>query len=175
MKNSSLKLVRFVGSVALALAALGAHAQPDLYHTVVFEDSAQGEALVQGQIEEAIASLTADQGPNFSSFEINNNLCVAYMAAKDLSSASVACDAAVRTSTANRALRNLWSTKRARNNDRAVALLNRGVLNALNGDIDSAREDFSASARLDSRLDAPRANLSRLLSRATAAKSAANR
>ena len=174
MKTSRSILIRCLVSVALAMTLLGAHAQSNHYRTLVIQDAAAGEALVQGQIDEAIAVLTADEPTARGSFETHNNLCVAYMARKDLSAATSACSAAVASSDAKKRSLSAWATQPV-HNQRAIALLNRGVLNALSGNIDAARGDFVASSRLDRRLEEPRANLERLLTRASAAKAAANR
>lgn len=124
---------------------------PDAYRVMVISDQAYGEMLLAGNYEDAIAGIEARER-RVSRFATSNNLCAAYTVTKNVILAKSACNTAVRLS-------------RRTPRDRAVALTNRGVLNALIGDEAAAREDFEEAIRFRARIRQPVDNLARLESR----------
>lgn len=137
----------------------------DLFRVVVFEDSANGEALMKRDVVTAIDDLAPRVDNAKARFVERNNLCAAYIVAKNVEEARDVCEAAVKIG--NRRVRDasVWSAYSLRRNF-AVALTNRGVLNALVGETDAAARDFEKAARMNRTMEEPRANLERLAERA---------
>ncbi|MFK7885257.1 MAG: hypothetical protein AB8G16_00200 [Gammaproteobacteria bacterium] len=166
------KFNTFLSLFALAAASNSALAQEDLYQTLVFEGGAQSAELIRGDAEEAVAQLTGKFPEGRSIFSVQNNLCVAYIALKDVEAATKSCDTAVRASRRQLSVTEVfvshsWHTRRA------IALTNRGVLAALRGQTEAATADFQKAGRLDSSLSGPRANLQRLLAKTELAQTVA--
>jgi Flp pilus assembly protein TadD len=149
-------------NVALAFSALafsvsaGAEEQEKRYTMTAITDASFGHTVTTGDYEQAIQRITA---PNYhlkESFAAKTNLCVAYTKTGAIGAASDACEAAVTELDVNRFR---YSDERA---NLAVALTNRGVLRAVQGDTDRARQDFVEAVELDSGLATPATNLARL-------------
>ncbi|MFK8014139.1 MAG: hypothetical protein AB8G17_01695 [Gammaproteobacteria bacterium] len=155
----SLLLASLTVSAAGELPTVGNDA--DRYYVAVVEDVAQGPALLAGDYAEAIDKL-ADQSDR--RFSTRNNLCAAYIAAKDLTMAEQACDVAVSVSQRGLRHRDDWQRKEKRR-EHAYALTNRGVAAALTGRSEEALRDFQLAVKLDSTLPEPAANLRRLESK----------
>jgi tetratricopeptide (TPR) repeat protein len=151
------------------IAAFGQIAQaaeaPSAYVMTVILDQAQGDQLLRGSYGQAIESLTADsKRPRFAE---NNNLCVAYTKTNNLPEAEQACSAALRNS---KPLFGLYDL--ARKTDHAVALSNRGVIHAVSGDLERAKQDFRAAIKVNRYLTAAAENLAILEAKTTEAVSA---
>lgn len=163
IKRTSLK-PKFVASVAGLLMVVSAQfadaaeAQSPYVMTVI-ADKAQGEQVVSGQYEDAIAAITAPKSQNRDSFAASNNLCVAYTKMNDLAKATAACADALQVSENKFGP---WYDAPRMRRDRALALSNRGVIRAITGDDSGARQDFELAIKLGRKLSAPMANLARL-------------
>ena len=163
-------LLKTMGKVFLfgIVAAFGQVAQaggaPSAYVMTVISNQAQGDQLVQGAYGEAIENLTAAKRYRFAE---NNNLCVAYTKTNQLPEAERACSAALKSS---KPLFGLYDVPR--NTDYAVALSNRGVIRAVTGDIERARQDFQAAIRANRSLSAAAENLAILDAKTTETVSA---
>lgn len=162
------------GVAALLLAVAGqsmADSVPSAYSMAVIQDDAFGSTVMSGDYAKGISKLTSFGGKRAKSFATNNNLCVAYTMTKDFDSAASACEAALAASEkygkyANSPLNPYDSTR-----DQAMAYSNRGVLRAMTGDYDGAKQDFEYAAKLSKYLDAPEDNLARLQTREATALS----
>lgn len=155
--NKRAKRFRMSLAIALALAtqALSATEQaPEPYHMAVISDAAYGEVLLLGDYGLVIKEFDGKKIPLREQFPVHNNLCVAYVMAKDTDNAERACDVAVTVGKRGAAARDL-----------AVALMNRGVVRAISGDNAGARQDFKLAIRTHRGLKAPNENLARLESR----------
>ncbi|NNL55285.1 MAG: hypothetical protein HKP32_09050 [Woeseia sp.] len=148
-------------ALAIAQTSLArTNEMPQAYTMMAIEDVAEGSLVTKGKFSEAIQKIS-EKELKFIAFEANNNLCVSYTSLGDFDNATIACEAAVATrATAKRnILRRLALSKRQFLHDKAVALSNRGVLRAVTGDLEGAREDFTNSVKLDKWLDDAKANL----------------
>lgn len=142
-----------------------AESQPSYVMTVI-ADRAHGEQLVSGEYKEAIAAITSPTSPQKrykDTFAVSNNLCVAYTKSNDLAKAHQACAEALRMSKNSFGP---WYDATRKRSDQALALSNRGVIRAITGDDDGAREDFQLAIKLGRKLSAPLENLARLDSEA---------
>ncbi len=172
MKHLTMNVKHFnrlkrMGAVAtalgLSLAASTAFAEGKAYEMVVYSDSPTGKQLLAGELEEAM-----DVGASLhvSSFERYNNQCVSLTLAGDHAEAAVACDAAVTAARRSKGAQRVRFTSRGVMGDvrtkRAMAFTNRGVLRAVQGDLEGAREDFETAVNLTSRVEAAPANLATL-------------
>jgi Flp pilus assembly protein TadD len=141
-----------------AQSADAAEAQSPYVMTVI-ADMAQGEQVVSGQYEDAIAAITSPNTRNRDSFAASNNLCVAYTKMNDLTKATAACADALQVS---KNTFGPWYDASRMRSDRALALSNRGVIRAITGDDSGARQDFELAIKLGKNLSAPLENLARL-------------
>lgn len=150
-----------VAGLLMAVSAqfAGAAEAQSPYVMTVIADKAQGEQVVSGQYEDAIAAITSPKSQNRDSFAASNNLCVAYTKMSDLAKATAACADALQVS--NNKFGPWYDASRMRN-DKALALSNRGVIRAITGDDSGARQDFELAIRLGRKLSAPVENLARL-------------
>ena len=122
-------------------------------------------SLVPALLTMTLSTTTARQ----TSFETQNNLCVAYAKAKQLEQAIDACEAAMRSLQAKKDVfegrRYLRTTKReAYIANLSIALSNQGVLYAVSGEHAQARDNFMAAMDLETDRSAARDNLHRLSS-----------
>lgn len=122
----------------------------------VYEDMAQGRAILEGSADEVIDVLMEEKGAEEFSFEENVNLCVAFTQVKRIREAMRACDAAVSASheKARRIRRTaspVYTPVREAKDVLAIALGNRGVLHAITGEREQARELFEKALDLQSR------------------------
>lgn len=173
MKNSENRKSKkraSIGALTLLLTAIGtlpgaASAHDLAYRMTTIIDSAHGREVVAGQYDLAIEKIAASRTDG-DAFFASTNLCVAYAKSGDMDDAIAACDAAVRHAATvsvdmygdlSRA-----SRARLRNKYQALALSNRGVLYAINGEFARAREDFTQALKAKSYRQAARVNLARL-------------
>lgn len=143
-------------------AAVQADEQPSNYVMNVIDNQAQGEQMISGDYERAIENIIAQARERDNRFAESNNLCVAYAKTNELQKAAQACDEAVQKTRLPVAI-GYYDYRR--NEDHSVALSNRGVVRAVSGDIEGAREDFVLALQVNSRLEAPAANLAHLQKR----------
>lgn len=158
---------RLVAVAAIAIACGNAWAAPaaPAYTMTVISDDAQGHKIVSGDYKQAIDTINASRS-RFNQVSRTTNLCVAYTKSGELDMAAEACDAAILSikndnysyGLADRV--NLQSGAYRRS--LAMALSNRGVLRAINGEVELAREDFLQALDLRAGIAAPSVNLARL-------------
>ena len=134
------------------------------YVMTVYSDMAQGRAILKGEAGELIEELGENKSGKVFTLEENNNLCVAFTQASQVDNAISACDAAVLASAERtQRTRKFHSTRSLRvrqaRTGQAVALANRGVLYALTGELDAAREMFEMALALDSKKSQIKTNL----------------
>ena len=159
---------------ALGLIAAGcfgtaaADAVESPYTVAVISDAAHGRQVLQGKYEDAIRNIKPSQRGAYARYYAANNLCVAYVMTRNIDAAATACNDAI---TAIRGIvdRQPGTAKRsdiARTQRKflAMALSNRGVLNAISGDEERARKDFTQALALEAGLPAPASNMARLSS-----------
>ena len=163
MKQSHLTKPKHAIAVASALLAIvtapaqatPARAESTPYTMTVITDQAHGRRVTAGNYQQAIRRITHNGQHSRSRFADHNNLCVAYAKTVELDKAAAACDAAVeqvrkREKRAMRSTHPFGAAKHAFKADLSIALSNRGVLHAVAGKADLAREDFVAAIELRS-------------------------
>jgi tetratricopeptide (TPR) repeat protein len=113
----------------------------------VISDESQGRAILSGDYDTAISKMT--------------NLCVAYAKTKDLQKAIQACDAAVADVTSQVSKNRLMANNKhpAMRRDLAIALSNRAVLFAIQGDLEMAQVGFKEAIKLGIGINEPQFNL----------------
>jgi tetratricopeptide (TPR) repeat protein len=167
--------MKLSGLVALALShsafagtaqAAEKDAEVKPYAMTVHEDRAHGLSILKGKIDHAIKRLSAN--PKTSANPENaTNLCVAYAKAKELDKAIAACDVAVAelTSKNNAIDKHPYRYDQLRvsvQTDLSIALSNRGVLFAVKGEDEKAREIFLTALQLEYDRSRAEDNLARL-------------
>ena len=128
---------------------------------------------MDGSFETAIQKLSAQKGKKRNEFAVHTNTCVAYAKAKQVAKASTACDEALAFAEAQ--LDALGPGSHARKSrlrqvrsDMTVALSNQGVLLAINGETDRAKDAFDNALQLKSHRKLVRNNIARMNSLPTA-------
>ena len=160
----------FLAGMLAAFAPIAqAQQNPAAYVMTVIHDRAAGDQVISGEYGQAIERLTANTAKRSSTFAASNNLCVAYAKTNRLPEAEQACSAALRTSKTTYAS---WYDVISKRDFYAVALSNRGVIRAVSGDIEQARQDFKAAMKFSSTLTAPAENLAALEAKTTETLSA---
>jgi Flp pilus assembly protein TadD len=165
----------FAGKLAVtfAVSALafsvsgGAEERQSAYTMTAITNASYGERVTRGEYEYAIEKITAPDYNKKGSFESAVNLCVAYTKIGALESAQLNCDAAIskvreRMKGSSAFMLSQLPGYSSPERDLAVALSNRGVLRAVSGDLELARQDFAEAVKLETTLDAPGINLARL-------------
>lgn len=150
--------------LAIALFAASpavAHDQESAFEMTVIRDAAYGGRVVAGQFDEAISRINAARVRPSQKFFAETNLCVAYTKSGDLESAHEACDEALALAFPRGEVLPESRARIARRYE-ALALSNRGVLRAVSGDSDRARQDFRDALDLEAGLSAPGRNLAHL-------------
>ena len=147
--------------------ALHAGEQKKVYTLTAIEDESFGEEVVAGNYDTAIEGILSSRKAHPLGFEAQTNLCVAYTRSGDFTQAGRSCDAAL--AALERRIRRAsgpgyapFQLRRVKEKYLAVALSNRGVLRALSGKPDLARQDFIRAAGLRYGLDVADANLAKL-------------
>ncbi len=136
------------------------------FQMLVAEDSAPGRHLIDGDVD---AALALSETRSLNRFNALNNHCVSLTLKGELDKAEVVCNDAVRQArrseagyTPGRAYQGATIDPRSR---RAMAFTNRGVLHALQGRGELARDDFESAVVLNGRLSAATENLAVLETR----------
>lgn len=168
MKMSRKHVNAFTRSTVTLVAALtcaSALADDPAYTMTVISDASHGAKVKAGDYDTAIAKITAKSRTADSYSELTN-LCVAYTKSGDLENAGAACGAAVEQMRAKLPSRGsaftyLSSDVRARRY-LALALSNQGVLHAVSGEPELARENFLEALELKASVREPKINLARL-------------
>ncbi len=165
MKQSHWTTPKHAIAVASALLAIvtapatatSAEIDETPYVMAVVSNDAHGRRVTSGRYEQAIQRITHGGQRTRAKFADQNNLCVAYAKTVEMEKAVAACDSAVEQvrKRAKRAMRStdpFGARKQAFKNDLSMALSNRGVLRAVVGQTDLARQDFVAAIELQSRV-----------------------
>lgn len=162
-RTRSFKAAVAAGAAALLLAAsmqvASAEGSQSGFVMTVIADRALGEKVLDGDYAAAIEAITSSRTRQRDDFAVSNNLCVAYTKSNDLANAGTACAEALRTSQAQAGP---WYDAYRNRRDHALALSNRGVIRAITGDVDGARNDFERAVALHDKLRAAVDNLARL-------------
>lgn len=118
---------------------------PQRYVMSIYLDAPASELLLAGRYAEAIGKLESRRG---ESLEKSTALCVAYTGVGDFDQAEEACGASL--GAARHVMRGLGlEGLRARNEARAQAYANRGVMFAVSGRAERAAADFERAVSLD--------------------------
>ncbi len=154
-KPQKLALTLALSALAISVSA-GAEEQESPYTMTAIIDASFGHKVRNGEYENAIQRITAPGYHLKDSFEAQTNLCVAYTKTGSIGQAVETCDAAL-SELRNKKMK--YSTTRS---GLALALSNRGVLRAVKGEKELARQDFLEAVELQSGITAPTSNLARL-------------
>ena len=155
------------GFLLCSASALQAEEQRLYYTLTAIEDVSYGEEVVAGDYDTAIESILSSAKLRRNGFEAQTNLCVAYTRSGDFEKADASCNAALaalgkRSRPATAALLDPSRSRRVRERYLALALSNRGVLRAITGKPELARNDFEQAAELKFGLDVADVNLAKL-------------
>ena len=136
------------------------------YTMAVIKNEAHGRRVTAGKYEQAIDKITRGGVRAKDRFADQVNLCVAYTKTKDIENANASCNAALAglKKQETRATRSKKSPLYGNyKKDLALALSNRGVLFAVSGDTERAKESFAAAIKLQTSLShIAESNLERL-------------
>ena len=152
---------RLLGAMALVVIvqapAFAAESEVKPYQMGVLLNKAHGRSIEAGKYAKAVAKMAHRLEESSKDFGTQNNLCVALVKTNSLDKAATACDAAVaeasklgKTALASKKRRQS-EAEESRRADLAIALFNRGVLLAVQGNTDKALKDFESAASLGSR------------------------
>lgn len=136
------------------------------YVMVVYTDTAHGQSVVQGDLDETVSSLTRRDG-QVEDFAEQVSLCVALTKSRQFEQAAKYCDMAIAQSAqeARRirgTLGNGRRSARTATTPKALAMTNRGVLHALAGEPEEARVLFEMARDADLMEEYAQNNLARL-------------
>jgi hypothetical protein len=150
--RSSIAL-RLAVAASLALAGAGAQAAEKPVRPVLtgYTDTVGSEALVTGQYDTMIAEVARfKDAPAATPTAYHTNLCVGYIATRQLDEAEKACNAAVRAAKRERTQMSNWmiSSRKAYNEQVAIAYANRAVLRMVKADAASAKTDLTKAGAL---------------------------
>jgi tetratricopeptide (TPR) repeat protein len=154
---------------ALSLAVTCAPAWSDdnrpKFEMAVYSDAPQGMKILSGKYDQAIAKINT-KSSSADHLHVKTNLCVAYIKAGDVDAAETVCEEAV---VAAKSLNNVrtssfigQSAAKARARYLAIALSNRGVVKAVRGEFEAAKEDFDAALAQRSGISSIETNIERL-------------
>lgn len=149
-RANSLRRSRALGAgVALALASTAALAGgAHRFVFTAFSDATGGDEVVAGRYDAALEKLAS--AGQLDGAAMDTNRCVAYSMTLRWQEARAACDAAVRTATAQRRRPPAWWNWMHTSPDDylAVAYANRAVVRWLSNDDAAAREDLAKAQEL---------------------------
>jgi hypothetical protein len=156
---------------AAALAGSAAYADDSRnFELTAFSNGTAGTALLSGDYNTAIGQL--QRGHLLRDETTSTNSCVAYVATRQLQSARVACDAAVRDAQqeiASMPVTMSWARSEYRDY-LALAYSNRAVLNWLANDASAAQSDLKKAAAVAPKAEFVARNQTALQSRAAVAQ-----
>lgn len=162
----SSKAVRMMKALVCASLVFAAPGQADEtnYSVSVIRDAAHGQLVLEGEYEAAIQNLGESEAVGLEAFYASTNLCVAYLKTGKVTMAKESCDAAVAEIESALQIREtsyglFTATSRQRRAFLAIALTNRGVVQAMAGQESLAEADFLAAIDIRSRLNQPERNL----------------
>ena len=124
------------------------------FELVIAEKSFGGEEILAGRTNAAIEKMLETASLS-SKYNWNTNLCAAYTAQGNYSIAERHCGLSLKLSkTAHYGVLGNTRSHRAKKDNRAIALNNMGVMYALQGNPDAAREHFESVSNWSKRLSA---------------------
>ena len=160
----AVRLMKTLAFGSILFGAAVASAEETGYSVSVIKDAAYGALILDENYEAAIKELEQVEAEGLEAFYAATNLCIAYLKTGELPEAKENCDIAVQeietvldTWVPNHAL--YPENQRQRRGFLAIALTNRGVVQAVDGNESLAKADFLAATQVRSRLDQPEANL----------------
>lgn len=152
-------------AAALTCAPVVAQEAQPVYTMTVIVDAAHGQKVASGKYERAIEKIAAKKSTR-DAYSDHTNLCVAYTKTGEIEKATVECEAAVaamRKKPITRSSSFMPAQQVAVNRMYlALALSNLGVLDAVKGEPEAAREKFEEAIALDAEISAPKENIARL-------------
>lgn len=149
----SSRALQLAVAASLALVGVGAQAAEKSTRPVLtgYSDTVGSNALMAGQYDVMIAEVARfKDAPSASPTAYQTNLCVGYIATRQLDDAEKACNAAVRAAKRERTQMSNWmiSSRRAYNEQVAIAYANRAVLRMIKQDASSAKTDLAKAEAL---------------------------
>ena len=162
--NKKFKSITGAASLGICLAGVlgyttSSYASDGLVGAEAFEltiraETLGGSEIMAGQYATAIETILSKSSLE-SKYVKSTNLCAAYTAQKEFSLAEKQCNLALRLSNSPNAGAQLDGRAHlSRREGKAMALINLGVLHALQGNSQKAREYFESASRKSKRLKA---------------------
>ena len=149
------------GLITLGATNAMSHEVDSKFAMTVIRDAAHGAKIVAGNYGGAIERLADGRYRSSEKFFAANNLCVAYTMTSRFDAAEESCSTAVEMIQRDR----LTDESSIAARYHAIALSNRGVLRAMSGEGEMAREDFEAARALRAGMALPTRNLGYLAER----------
>lgn len=145
--------VRLAVAASLVFAGAAAQAADPVARPVLtgYSDTVGSDKLVSGEYKSMIAEVARfKEAPTLSPTAYNTNLCVGFIATRQMEEAHKACDAAVRAAKRERTQQSSWmaGSRKAFNEQIAIAYANRAVLHYLSNDPEKAAVDLNKAEAL---------------------------
>jgi tetratricopeptide (TPR) repeat protein len=135
------------------------------FEMAVYSDAPQGMKILNGKYDQAIEKINTASSSAYR-LHVQTNLCVAYVKAGDIDAAESVCEEAVVAAKSLNVVRASsfigQSSAKVRARYLAVALSNRGVVKAVRGELQAAKEDFDAALAQRSGISTVETNIARL-------------
>jgi len=159
--NRRSKFFSLLSGIALLTLALPALASDDPAFTLIaYSNAPGGEALLAGDYDTAISIAKPQRRTVGLRLSAETNLCVSYTIKGVQDEAEAACRKAVKLASSSPS--STWTGIGETRARRALVYSNRGVMRALAGDQEGARQDLSNAQRIDDETPAYAQNLARL-------------
>lgn len=159
--NRRSKFFKLFSGLALLTLALPALASDDPAFTLIaYSNAPGGEALLAGDYDTAISIAKPQRRRVGMRLFAETNLCVSYTITGMQDEAEAACGKAIKLASSSSS--SVWTSIGETRARRALAYSNRGVMRAVTGDQEGAREDLSKAQRIDAERPAYAQNLARL-------------
>lgn len=173
-RDKSSIALRLATAAAFAFAAAAAQAD-SLARPVLtgYSDTVQSDALQPGEYKSMVAEVERyKSAPTITPTAYATNECVTYIAARQMDAAQKACDAAVRNAKRERTQLSSWavSTRKAYNEQIAIAYANRAVMYYLSNDPEKAAQDLMKAEELAPSAEYVTRNLAALSAKGTLAQ-----
>jgi hypothetical protein len=141
MTTKSIALKSIIGTTLLA-TSIAATAANVNFKVAVIEDAPKSQAIIAGDYESAIASLSKQKISN-SSFEEQTSLCVAYIKSETSLASESVCTAAITSA------KKLNATSSKVRYLRSISYNNRAISRYHNNDIAGAMNDLVTAYKID--------------------------
>jgi hypothetical protein len=150
--RSSIAL-RLAVAASLMFAGAAAQAAEPVARPVLtgYSDTVGSDALVAGEYKAMVAEVSRfKDAPTLTPTAYNTNLCVGYIASRQMTEAQKACDAAVRAAKRERTQMSSWmvTSRKAYNEQIAIAYANRAVMHYIANQPEKAAVDLSKAEAL---------------------------